>query len=422
MKDLNKARVVYSAIGALLVIFLLLLSYTRIFDVFEHNTLDLRYKLRPLQKVDKNIVIIEISDDSIEKLGEWPFPRNYHALLIKALNSAGAKAIIFDVFFSEKREGDEDFSKALKEADNVYTPYVFDLDFSNPDKRIFHAKGYMAKLIEGLKGKAKGSGFINVVPDPDGKIRRVPAFVEYNSSIYPHLTVLVSLNYLGYSFQDINPVPGKELVVEEDFVIPLLSDSTILVNYPGQWGKSFRHYSFIDVIQSYLAEITGQEPEIDLSQFKDAVCFIGFTATASPDAHPSPLEPIYPGVGVHASIFNSMASKSFLHRMNKWWNMAILLFVCSITGFITFRVKKRFSFASIVIIMASYSVMAFVFFWPFGIWVDLFYPLTIIPVIYIICMFKKYVDETQKRELLEKELDIAKDIQQSFLPSDVSKV
>ena len=100
MKLFDKTKLKFYAAGILLLLFVLSLSYFRVFDEFEYSTLDLRYKLRPHHNVKDDIIIIEIGDDSIDKIGKWPFPRNYHALLINALRTAGAKTIIFDVFFS----------------------------------------------------------------------------------------------------------------------------------------------------------------------------------------------------------------------------------------------------------------------------------------------------------------------------------
>jgi len=62
------------------------------------------------------------------------------------------------------------------------------------------------------------------------------------------------------------------------------------------------------------------------------------------------------------------------------------------------------------------------FFWIFGVWIDVFYPLVAMAIIYVIFTFKKYVAEIQKREIIEKELSIAKNIQESFLPKKIPQL
>ncbi|RKY42105.1 MAG: hypothetical protein DRP85_04030 [Candidatus Makaraimicrobium thalassicum] len=419
MKRFDKTKIGYFVLGAFLAGLFLFFSYSRVFDEFEYSMLDFRYNLRPCQPVDKDIVIIEIGDDSIEKIGKWPFPRNYHALLVKALKSSGVDTIIFDIFFSEEKDGDEGFAKAVKDAGRVYLPYVFELDRDTTDRTRVRGVGYAAPLIEVLKKAAKGTGFINVEPDIDGKIRRIPPFIEYKGVFYPHLTVLAALNNLGYGFDQVRIIPEKKMIVSEDLIIPLAEGSFMPVDYPAVWGRAFRHYSYVDILQSYLADVMEQEPAVDLKELDGTVCFIGLTATAAPDTHPSPMEPLYPGIGVHTSVYNSIIQKSFLRRLNKWWNLLILVAMWLFTAYVTEKSRKRFALISIILIMATYVFIAMLFFWPLGIWIDVFYPLVSMVAVYVVFTFKKYVTETQKRELIEKELNIARSIQQSFLPSEI---
>ena len=76
------------------------LSFFRIFDFPELQTYDLRMKLRPPLEQNKDLVIIEIADDSIKEIGRWPFDREWHAALIDVLSEYWANAIVFDVIFS----------------------------------------------------------------------------------------------------------------------------------------------------------------------------------------------------------------------------------------------------------------------------------------------------------------------------------
>jgi len=418
MKKFDTRKLLNLSLAAALLAAALFISYSRVLDEFEYSTFDLRYRLRPLQPVDEDIVIVEISDDTIAKIGKWPFPRNYHALLVKALVSSGARTIVLDVFFSEPREGDGEFADAVEMAGNVYVPYIFDVDRLARDTSRIYASGYAAGMIPQLKDAVKGAGFANVIPDSDGKVRRVPLFMVYEGERYPHLTFLAALEDLGYSTKDVRTRGGKAYV-GGDIVIPLDESSSMLVNYPHRWGRAFRHYSYIDIIQSYLADITGQEPVVDLEELEGAVCFVGMTATASPDAHPSPMEPMHPGIGVHASVYNSIMGGLCLSRLSRWGNIIILLLLWTLTAYVTARSKKMFALFSILLLMAVYSAGAMLLFWPGGVWVDVFYPLVSMAAVYVIVTFSKYMSETRKRELIEKELDIARDIQLSFLPREI---
>ncbi|HKY91653.1 MAG TPA: serine/threonine-protein kinase [Nevskiaceae bacterium] len=50
------------------------------------------------------IAVVAIDEESIQKLGRWPWPRNLHAQMLDQLKAAGAKVVSSTVFFSEAQE------------------------------------------------------------------------------------------------------------------------------------------------------------------------------------------------------------------------------------------------------------------------------------------------------------------------------
>lgn len=422
MRRVDVSKTIYFAVMFFFGILLLSFSFSRVFDGFEYSTLDFRYRARPQEPINENIVIIEIDNNSIEKLGKWPFLRNYHALLVKILKTMGAKTIVFDMIFSDTQKGDDEFAEAARSSEAVFLPYVFDFNKDNPDKTCLYAKEYGEGVIENLRNAAKGTGFINVIADIDGKIRAIPFFAKYKDVYYPHIAARVALNDMGYNFETAKIIPGKALVASGNFVIPLEKYSSLMINYPGVWKNTFRHYSYVDVIQSYLSAMTGQNPVMDLSKLKNAVCFVGVTAEPYLDAQASPLELAYPSAGIHASVYNGIIQKRFITRFNKWWNLFILILTWLSTIHITGKIKKRFAPLSVLFIMTGYLFVSVVFFNFWRIWIDVFYPLITIAVVYVVFTFKNYMTEIRAREIIEKELNIAKDIQQSFLPKELPKV
>ena len=206
-------------------------SYSRVLDNYELETLDIRFRLRPPVPATDKIVIIEVGDDTIQKLGRFPFDRSYHAIVTKALSEALARAIVFDIFFSEPQKSDKDFISAIKDAGNVYLPIVFDIDTENPGK-VPVSRGYAAVCLSDMVSAAKGIGHINVIPDIDGKFRRAPAYVRYEGkSLQPYLSMLVACDYLGISQKDVEFKPGESLKIGNRINIPLDGNSNIIVNY-----------------------------------------------------------------------------------------------------------------------------------------------------------------------------------------------
>jgi CHASE2 domain-containing sensor protein len=80
---------------------------TGVLDPIEDASVDVRFAVRGEQVVD-DIVVVGIDDASIGELGAWPFRRTEHARAVDRLREAGAKAIVYDVQFTEPSENEED--------------------------------------------------------------------------------------------------------------------------------------------------------------------------------------------------------------------------------------------------------------------------------------------------------------------------
>jgi len=411
-------KTLYFLISSLVLFSIFAISYFHILDDYELETLDFRYHLRPQIPTTEKIVMVDIGEDSIEKLGHFPFDRSYHALLVKALSENGAKAIVFDIFFSEPHGHDIELEDAMRKSGKVYLPYVFDIE-TNIRSKLQVARGYIAKEVENLALASKGMGHINIYPDSDGKFRRVPLYVKYKEDLHPYVSFLMSCDYLGINQKDIKIVPGEYIALKSDLKIPLDERSNMIINFTGRWGQTYAHYSYIDILQSYLAGTSGQKPIIDMSKFKDKVCIIGLTAAGTTDLHPNPFETLYPGVGMHAEIFNSLLTGNFIRRASRPINLLILLILSLIVAFVTMKIKPLKMLpilASVVILLIEAGICLFSY---FGIWIDLFYPVTVMIAVYIALTLYRYISEWKKRLVLENELGIAKKIQESFLPKNV---
>ncbi|MFC1590402.1 CHASE2 domain-containing protein [Candidatus Omnitrophota bacterium] len=403
------------------IILALAVSYFRVLDNYELELLDIRFRSRPYRDGMPEVALIEVGDDTLEKLGKWPIGREYHAALIKALTQAGARMIVFDVFFPEPGDSDDVLEAAMRESGRVYLPYVLNIS-PKAEGGIRTAAGYTAKNIPRFEAACRGSGNIAIVPDIDGKYRRVPLLAEYDNRIHPFLSFLVACDYLGIPQSRIRISPGKHISMAGEFKIPIDENSNLFVNYSAPWGSAFRHFSYIDILQSSFADRTGQEPILDLSVLKDKICIVGSTATGTVDLRPTPLERIYPAVGIHAEVINAINRRSFIRRLSRAGNLALLLILSILIAFITLKMRPFKGALILAGILCLFIASAFIAFIAFGLWVDLFYPLILLPSLYLILTFRKYIIEYQQRQILEKELEIARTIQESFLPKTLPQV
>src|SRR3989338_7792575 len=125
IKSIKKVLRYLLVISAFLLI--LCVSYFRLLDIYELSSVDFRFLLRPPIPVTDKVAIIEIGEDSIKKLGRFPFERNYHAILLKALSEFGARAVFFDILFAEPSEHDAEMEEAIDSGIPIYLPFAFEV-------------------------------------------------------------------------------------------------------------------------------------------------------------------------------------------------------------------------------------------------------------------------------------------------------
>lgn len=361
-------------------------------DRFELVSLDWRFKLRSQTAGDSRIVIIEIAEDSLNFLGRWPFDRKYHALLIRALKEAGDKAVVFDILFSENSASDDKLIEETQQAGNVFYPVAFELDKGIQAKRI------IAPLLPNLQETSAGYGHINVIPDIDGKIRRVPLVINYNDINIPHLSLNVASEYLGIEVDKIK-TEKNTIKLNSKINIPCDDEGLSFINYTACWGKDFKHYSYLDVLRSYNQIRNNQTPVLDINNiFKDKICLIGLTATGTHDLKPTPLDNNYPMIGIHAQIISSILQNNFLRRLNWRQNLIFQILLIVIVLFILKRYSAGIGlllYLAVVSLGIAIAVLAFIF---FGIWVEIVFPLLLSFLLYAgVSSYKFVITEREKR-------------------------
>ena len=416
LKSIHISKRPIEIIAALAIcILIILISYFRIFEVFELATLDLRFKARPTQKVSDDIVIIEIAKDTLDQIGTWPFDREFHALLIDVLTEFKTRFIVFDMIFAKEQKPASDMRlvEATRLSQRTYLGSAFWLSGKKGDFPI--AKEIESSPFPALSKAARGIGHINIINDIDGKRRHASLLIKYKDKLYPYLPFLAACNYLGKTPDKLDINLKKYIQVGPKIKIPIDENGMTLINFAGKWGKAFKHYSFIDILKSYTQFEKGETPRIDLNELANKICIVGLTAVGTTDIHPIPLEKDYPGMGVHANVVNMLLTNSFIARANKLINIAILILLALITALSVLKPRPLHSLLVALGLLIFFTILSLAVFVFFNIWIDLFYPLLLISLVYLFTTFYKYISERNKRMLMERELDIARNIQKSFL-------
>ena len=179
---------------------------------FQNVVFDQYQRWRPRAPGAERLVrVVDIDDESIRRLGQWPWPRSEMARLVAALAGVKVAAIGFDVLFSETeraqsgaadRGGDADFAQALggrsvilselvtqtKLAGAVPAKSGFTFIGHDPTPELPHLNGALGPLPV-LAESAAGIGFVNWQADADRVVRRVPLLIVVNGQIQPSFAV-----------------------------------------------------------------------------------------------------------------------------------------------------------------------------------------------------------------------------------------
>jgi adenylate cyclase len=134
------------------------LSRNSLYESFEAKTYDIRFKLRGDIPQRQDILLLEMDQQAIQDLGRWPWPRDIFAKIIHTLSSLGARAIVFDVTFTEPTQLVIDRKKLslglrLEENKRILQNFIDDMQEAVEAGRIElpEVKGAFGQIKEGIE-------------------------------------------------------------------------------------------------------------------------------------------------------------------------------------------------------------------------------------------------------------------------------
>ncbi|MEX0992747.1 MAG: adenylate/guanylate cyclase domain-containing protein [Solirubrobacterales bacterium] len=252
------------------------------------DTVDARFSIRGEQKPPAELALVEIDDVTFDQLRQrWPFPRHYHARVIDELKRAGAKAIAYDVQFTEpSADPREDLAlyRAAGRAGNV----VFGTTevARNGETNIL---GGNANL-ERIDAHPANSLLPN---DPGGVIRRVNHSTDGLDSL-----AVVTAGVAGYEK-------------------PHFDDASAWIDYAGPPG-TIPAVSFSRVF----------EGRADPDLFRNKVVVVGPSAPSLQDVHPTSTtgaSDLMPGAEIQANAIDTVARALPLKPVAGWIDIALIV-------------------------------------------------------------------------------------------------
>ncbi|OQA40943.1 MAG: putative diguanylate cyclase YcdT [Candidatus Omnitrophica bacterium ADurb.Bin314] len=327
----------------------------RVFDIF--------LKAQGDSPVSPDIVYIGIDRKSLQSVKQFPWPKRYYAAMARILREWGAKTVVFNLFFSQAGDSQEDNEALLaefKRSGNIYLP----LSFESEGFRNYY---YVNQSDSLYAAEARGIGHINYTPDPDGVIRRAYPYVKFNRNLLPHLGFRVAYDHLGKSV----PPPAE-------CALPLDRNNNLMIRWTKKWNALSGYYPFADILNGYAAIQKGQTSPIRPEDFKNRICLIGLTAS---DFKRTPLDAATPGIGVTGNIINMILTEDFIRIPSSAEAAAGLILVALAAGAVMLSIRGVYAMLAAAALAALWALLSFWLFSGANVWFG------VVPQILLIALF-----------------------------------
>lgn len=321
-------------------------------------------------------VIVDLDEASLREFGQWPWPRYRVARLLDRIDAMGPRAVALDMVFAEpdagslatwkgslERElalpvqvsgvpaGKADFDAVLGETlkrGPFVLGYKFHLTPENgsrdcvlhpstvlfrrqpgaPERpgSLFSALGAACNLPV-LARSAGASGFFNIVPDPDGVLRRMPLLMSYQDRLYPCLPLAMLARAEGNPQMVLNLDAGGPFSLQVGTrEIPVDPRGNLLIHFRGM-GGGYEYVSAGSVLKG------GLPP----GKLKDRFVLVGTSAAGLRELRATPFDGAFNGVEVHATVLDNLLQGDFLGQPEGAWAWeALAILACGLASSLAF--------------------------------------------------------------------------------------
>ncbi len=340
-------------------------------QIFRLKVFDYYQQLKP-RNIPENspVVIIDLDEQSLKEIGQWPWPRTTVAQLLVNLFRNGVAVVGFDIVFAEPdrmsgsqvakslpglsaelraqlssmKSNDEVLADIVRRARRVVLGQgassggdindrppmpssVFQrtpgLEYRKPESFVPATKGLIrnvpeleAAVLDRSGGMRNGGlGLFSLLPEPDGIVRRVPAFVNYvtgpqegGKSPQQTLVSALSLEMLRVAYQRPMIAAWSDTFgITRVALAPRMDVSTDVI------GRMWPYFSRSDK-SKYISAREVLKGTVPANKLRGKLALIGTSAVGLLDIKTIPTERFIPGVEVHAQVIETILEKTYLKR------------------------------------------------------------------------------------------------------------
>ena len=394
------------------------------------RTFDAFQRIDPRKKTARPVTIVDIDDKSLEKLGQWPWPRTRIADLVTELTRLGAVVIAFDAVFSEPdrlnpafaadtfRNLDEETRarlRALPSNDQVFADAIkasrvvlgesglpeeiAPLDKTlpvtglamlgeEPQRFMFDFPGLL-RNVPVLEHAAAGRGLFTIKPERDGIVRRVPMIMQAQGQTMPSLT---------FEMLRVATGSGTILIKAEKAGIKSLGLKGIQIPTDHN-GQLWVHYARNDA-SIYVPAFNVLEKNVAPDMIAGKLVLIGTSAVGLNDIKTTPVSRAMPGVEIHAQVLESTLTGEVISQ--PIYGIAVEFATALLFGLLVIAFAPLFGPVTLVALGAALAATLIgtsaYFYTQHRLLIDFTYPLMSTTAIYLTLIFSSFVREQQQRK------------------------
>ncbi len=442
---------------------ILLSRLLNFFNTMENKAYDLRCNLMvgPVgeQNID-DVVIVDIDDASLAQLGRFQnWPRLYHAKVADYLAQGGAKAITFDIYFTEsdslkpemvdffvqtKKENvdaslaqlpslkissnrtsevistvlnnwgyDKEFSEVAQAAGKVYFPLIFVTSgtgdtIGKADTSIiqhgFKFEPAISRIFSALDFQGNP-----INPDlllPVSQLMSAAKGTGYYN-IMPDIDgvtrrQMLFITYAGTSYPslDLRIVMDALGVKQNEVTVEpgkfiRLGDKRTIPIDDDNWMRITYFGSFKKFRYISYADVLTEN--VPAEYFKNKIVLIGTSAAGLMDLRVVPFSNQFPGPEIHANIMETLLTGRFINALPEWVNLAILVITGLLTVFISLRFKPVNASLVLFGLVIIYFAAAIMLFNKALLWIEVVRPLTVILFTNMAILGYRYLTEEKQK-------------------------
>jgi adenylate cyclase len=410
-------------------------------DVLRNLVFDTYQRLEPRAwDPESPVRIVDIDDESLKRLGQWPWPRARLGKIVTRLRDQGAAAIAFDIMLSEpdrldgenmlarlpdtpaRRQIEQELAAAPSQDEALaeaigQAPVVLGTILTNGAGGVDHPTRHglasagddplpFLPVFSGavlplpvLAAKASGFGAMNWLPDRDQTLRRVPLVLRLGDKIIPGLAaeaLRVAQGASTYVVRASNASGQTSFGAKTGINAVKIGAAEVATDPQGELRVRFSHTQTGRFLPAWKL-LEGSVPD---SEIAGRIILIGTSAAGLLDQRATPVDAAVPGVEVHAQVIEHILGGYSLIRPD--WALGLELLIAALAGLaIALLLPRVEAVGTAVGGIAAIAALIGVSWWAFsskGLLVDPLFPTATVAAVYLSGVITLYRTEQKQKQ------------------------